>query len=641
MVKIPIRTLHASHYDKRSPIPPVIRHQQHANRAQRRYAAMTGGTPPSDEELTANLKRAIDHFRLGLAAAGVNHDKRYVVLPRRADQQGESGSIDDLSPSLHFRLGLAAAGRQPGSDITRRDVGSDSSGPSSGDNQSFSPDGNTQGTSSSSDSSQGVSSSSTNQGVGSVNSQNIGSTSTNQGISSTDSQGVSSSSNSQGISSTDSQRVSSSGSSQGSGSDDSENVGQTPVHHPKSHKKSKSEKTRRAPKKDQKGVKADVVGSTTDTVDATSTVSDTADTVANTGVSSVVIEAEEDSTLTEANPPSDSNTIGLDIDSNDLGYVGQIQIGTPPRNFLLLMDSGSADLWVGSENCQSSAGGGCGNHTFLGSTSSSSFQQGDTTFAVYYGSGNVSGTTCVDNLSIAGLPLVQHQFGTADTESASFASNNVPFDGIMGLGQGILSKQGVPTPVESLKTNGEIPARITSFKIPRLADGLNDGEVTFGALDPSKFDAQTLTPVPNINKNGFWEAPMSVLVNGQPVITGARSSILDTGTTVICAPPDDVDAIHAAIAGAQKQPNGSFTVPCTLNDTVTLTFKGQPFDIDPRDIASFPVNVLDPAGECMSGIVPANGSTSSTQWLTGDVFLKNAYFSVDEDKNTISLAKLT
>ena len=38
--------------------------------------------------------------------------------------------------------------------------------------------------------------------------------------------------------------------------------------------------------------------------------------------------------------------------------VGQVQLGTPPRNFEILMDSGSADLWVGSENCQSLAGGG-------------------------------------------------------------------------------------------------------------------------------------------------------------------------------------------------------------------------------------------------------------------------------------------
>ena len=45
--------------------------------------------------------------------------------------------------------------------------------------------------------------------------------------------------------------------------------------------------------------------------------------------------------------------------ANDVGYIATIQMGTPPRDFKLLMDSGSADLWVGAENCQSESGGGC------------------------------------------------------------------------------------------------------------------------------------------------------------------------------------------------------------------------------------------------------------------------------------------
>lgn len=45
--------------------------------------------------------------------------------------------------------------------------------------------------------------------------------------------------------------------------------------------------------------------------------------------------------------------------ANDVSYLATVQMGTPPRDFLLLMDSGSADLWVGSEDCTSEAGGGC------------------------------------------------------------------------------------------------------------------------------------------------------------------------------------------------------------------------------------------------------------------------------------------
>jgi len=45
--------------------------------------------------------------------------------------------------------------------------------------------------------------------------------------------------------------------------------------------------------------------------------------------------------------------------AQDIGYLATVQIGTPPRDFLILMDSGSADLWVGSEDCASQVGGGC------------------------------------------------------------------------------------------------------------------------------------------------------------------------------------------------------------------------------------------------------------------------------------------
>ena len=95
------------------------------------------------------------------------------------------------------------------------------------------------------------------------------------------------------------------------------------------------------------------------------------------GVSPLDIAALANPGVTDAGPPSDpTNSLGLDIESvlsfflpdslthstisgADIGYLATIQMGTPPQDYLILMDSGSADLWVGSENCQSQQGGGC------------------------------------------------------------------------------------------------------------------------------------------------------------------------------------------------------------------------------------------------------------------------------------------
>jgi hypothetical protein len=77
------------------------------------------------------------------------------------------------------------------------------------------------------------------------------------------------------------------------------------------------------------------------------------------GFSSLDEQAVENNTLTPANAPQTANSLGLAIQADDVGYVATIQMGTPPREFNLLMDSGSADLWVGAEGCNSDDGNNC------------------------------------------------------------------------------------------------------------------------------------------------------------------------------------------------------------------------------------------------------------------------------------------
>ena len=82
-------------------------------------------------------------------------------------------------------------------------------------------------------------------------------------------------------------------------------------------------------------------------------------TTAGEGFSPVDLQAVENNTLTLAETPTTADSLGLDEQLNDVGYIATIQMGTPPRDFLLLMDSGSADLWVGAEGCKTVGGSGC------------------------------------------------------------------------------------------------------------------------------------------------------------------------------------------------------------------------------------------------------------------------------------------
>ena len=149
----------------------------------------------------------------------------------------------------------------------------------------------------------------------------------------------------------------------------------------------------------------------------------------------------------------------------------------------------------------------------------------------------------------------------------------------------------------------------------------------------------TFVPITSTSPaSNYWGIDQDLTYGTSTILLSGSAGIVDTGTTLIIAPPQDAAAVMAAIPGSKSDGQGGFTVPCNTNASVALTFGGQDFAIDPRDIAFLPVS-NDLNGDCTAGI-SAGQIGGAQEWLVGDVFLKNAYFSVDEDKNTVSLAKL-
>ncbi|KAL0579577.1 hypothetical protein V5O48_002415 [Marasmius crinis-equi] len=346
-----------------------------------------------------------------------------------------------------------------------------------------------------------------------------------------------------------------------------------------------------------------------------------------------------DECKSDAPPPECNNSLKLQIFANDVGYFSSVELGTPAREFRLLMDSGSSDLWVGGEGCQvdeEGGGGDCGKtHIYLGKNSSSTFIDMGVPFEITYGSGHVEGTKVLDDFTFGGFRLPKLQFGVATLESEDFSDDEAPFDGLMGLALSSLSElQGV-TPIEALVASGLIDEPIVSYKISRRDDNKDDGEITFGALNEDLFDAKTLVTLPNVDPLGFWTANVdNSTVDGRNIGIGARQAILDTGTTLFVAPRADAEKIHSFINGTTVDERGRFHVPCDTNATVALVFGGQSFEIDPRDLTFANLGNND----CLSGIGADDGDGKT--WLVGDTFLKNVYFSTNSKKNEITLAKL-
>jgi len=334
-----------------------------------------------------------------------------------------------------------------------------------------------------------------------------------------------------------------------------------------------------------------------------------------------------------ASPVLAQNSSEIDPDGADTGFLATVELGTPPRDFAIILDSGSSDFWVGSDNCTSENGDGCGNHAFLSEANSQSFNNTHKQWSVTYGSGAASGELVTDTVILGGMVLGNHTFGVAHSMSQSFSGDQAA-DGLMGLGGKGLSNQGVPTPVQAMKDTGFIDAAITSYRLPRLLDHTNNGEITFGGLDETKFDPTTLVTV-NSTGDGFWLAPLGgVSVDGTDV-AGIQSTIglMDTGTTLLVVPTKEGAAIHAQIPGAKLKGSGQYTIPCNTTTSVALKFGGKSFPINPKDLvfASFGAT----SGDCTSGI----GTFDDTKFLVGDTFLKSVYFSTNVDDNTITLAQ--
>ncbi|KIY43780.1 acid protease, partial [Fistulina hepatica ATCC 64428] len=322
--------------------------------------------------------------------------------------------------------------------------------------------------------------------------------------------------------------------------------------------------------------------------------------------------------------------------------IATLRLGTPWRDFRLLIDSGSGGLWVASEHCQTTGGNSCA-HTSLGPKSSSSFFENSThEWAVQYGYGYVSGRLASDSIHVLdGFQLDSFTLGVADVGSEDVTGPGVPFDGILGLAKSALSTGRNSTLVDALYDHGLIDQPIVSYKIPRLADAMNDGEVTFGQLDTCKFDEMSLVSVKNIDPRGHWEVPIdAITIASWDMGWHDRTAVIDTGTTLVVVPQPDADAIHAWIPGAKfSNSSGLWTIPCNATTIVSLTFGGRPFPIDSRDLSFLPVDPKELGGQCISGIV-AGVANADKRWLVGTLFLKNVYLSTNTATDTVSFARL-
>ncbi|KAH9479681.1 Aspartic protease [Psilocybe cubensis] len=314
--------------------------------------------------------------------------------------------------------------------------------------------------------------------------------------------------------------------------------------------------------------------------------------------------------------------------NGDSSYFGSLAIGTPPTPFNVILDTGSADLWVADSDCIT----GCTNVPTFSPSSSSTFQNTSTPFAITYGSGQAAGSLGTDTVQMAGFAVARQVFAVCNQVSAGLLSS--PVSGLLGLAfQSIASSKAEPL-WETLVSAGAWDEPVMAFQLTRyLNDSSTQTEEPGGSFQMGFTNSSLYTgdidyvdmPV----QGSYWILPLTQLTVQNTAISlpsGQQSyAAIDTGTTLVGGPAEYIAQIFEQIPGSQPG-TGNFenyyTYPCDTSVNVSLNFGGsRSWSISPAD---FQLSRLTRT-TCLGAFFVLSTGSSAPRWIVGDTFLKNVY----------------
>lgn len=357
-------------------------------------------------------------------------------------------------------------------------------------------------------------------------------------------------------------------------------------------------------------------------------------------------------------------------DLKNAQYYGPVTIGTPPQEFLVVFDTGSADFWVPSESCPKMSQN-CKAKTAYDSTKSSTYSAvpsgGKTSFQIMYGSGPVSGKFGQETVTLGDDYTVEGQtFAAADsTNGLGMTYGKAKFDGILGLAFPTISRDpGVNTVIPNLKEKGHLDEAMFAFYLGDEADG----ELTIGGYDETKFEGD-ITWVDLITPT-YWLAPVDQVKFGDKVVADSKvAGIIDTGTSLIYGPKDQVEGMVAAIGGRFIPKVGLNLIDClTKIPDLSLTIGGHEVNIegsklmiqdDSKQYCFFTVanmmfggaqeegdsveeeleeEVIDQMSRLVGEGLPIPPGYNT--WLLGDTYMREVYNIFDYDNKKYGIAAL-
>ncbi|CAO3700120.1 unnamed protein product [Rhizopus stolonifer] len=358
-------------------------------------------------------------------------------------------------------------------------------------------------------------------------------------------------------------------------------------------------------------------------------------------------------------------------------YYAEVQIGTPPQKFDLVLDTGSADLFVNSLGCPKKY---CQFNVFNETASTTYVSSDNDALVNKYGvdpkTVYVNGSFGYETVTMGGITVKNQKFARAyNLSSVALASIDPEFaqpEGIVGLGFPDLtnSPKGPYSPLLfSMYQQGSIPSPIFSwYYAPGFVTSRIQGELMLGGVDASKYTGDfQYTPVLDIlGSKRYWQSYIQSFG-----VTGDGSSsnysffhedgnnslraIFDTGTPLTIFPASYVKSMYIDLTGSEPTNSSNAAAPmyaidCAVaktNKRVHLDFsrKGNDASMDEHPLViDIPVSSLilpvdnidvDKATVCYLGI---QSSETTNFFLLGQSILHNFYLSFDFGKNQTGFA---
>lgn len=350
--------------------------------------------------------------------------------------------------------------------------------------------------------------------------------------------------------------------------------------------------------------------------------------------------------------------------ANEMCRRANVQIGTPPQPFQLVVDTGSSDLWVPyaqSDTCQDVQDGGCPFGAFHPLESSTFVQISDYGyFNISYDSANTGevGLYFNDTLRVAGVELPEFTVGLAVDDSIG--------QGILGVGYASLEsiaynsdfEYEFPTIIDALVSQGNIERHAFSLYLNDVE--ADSGSILFGGIDTAKYSGDLVAlPIQLDTLVGITDRYLVTLTsvsfvdaNGKETLLSdpdlAAAALLDSGTPIMDLPPNIASQLFNGLGAFIVDAQQDTLIPCSYaNSNAKLRFgfggpDGAVIDVPMSElifkgIYDSDVRFDDGTPACELGI-KSTASNVDGSLILGDTFLRSAYVVYDLENQMIAMA---